>query len=87
MKKTSLAFTSMENLLSFVDVAKGTNLIIMPNTKIINAAFSDEEVELALKQFGAVIITSTDPFVLFQFKNRQPLVGNLQKAANGYSDL
>lgn len=58
MKKTSLAFSTLEALLSFVGITKAINLSFSSKLKIVRGMFSEEEVITATATFGATVTIS-----------------------------
>lgn len=61
-KKTSLLFSSIETLFSFISASKGINVNVRTNAKIANGLFTDEEVELAIAKFSAAVITTAEQY-------------------------
>lgn len=58
MKRTFLAFSTVETLSSFMSICKGINTSILPKKRIVKGLFTDEEVELAKIRYKAIVITT-----------------------------
>jgi hypothetical protein len=86
MEKTALFFSNIEALSSFLDNSTALNLFILPKLKIVSGLFGEEELRIALGQYGATIVNLSQ--LLNSEKKNEPLhsfsVNNQKPQGNQY---
>jgi len=58
MKKVSFSFPNYNSIWSFKDKTKAINVRVEPKKKVISGLFYPEEIEMAMKQYQAVILVN-----------------------------